>query len=201
MSGRRADERPERERYQTASWTERIGDELRAMRAHPGVILVALLVIGGGVVLNVLRPQVVQVRGLAVGDCLDIRAADADRDGLAGARRIGSAQAAVDVLYAQGAERAGCDQSHSHEVISTDEFAEQAIAPYPGASVLQDRLRAGCVADFATYVGHPLEDSELDLVVAVPDEAAWNAPIRVGVCLVARRDGDFLAAPARGSGR
>ena len=201
MSGRRGDERPERERYRTASWAERIGGELRGMRAHPGVVIVALLVVGGGVFLNLVRPQVLGVRDLTAGVCLDIRAADADRLSVTGGRRIGSSRAAVDALYAQGAERAGCDQSHSHEVISTVEFAENAVAPYPGATVLVDRIRDGCVADFAAYVGHPLDGSELDLVVAVPDETAWTSPTRAGACLVARRDGDFLSAPARGSGR
>ena len=201
MSGRREDPRPERDRYQTASWGERLRDELQGMRAHPGVILVALMVLGGGLLLNLLRPQVLGVRDLAAGDCLDIRAADADRDGMVGGRRIGTGKAAVDALYAQGAERTACDQSHSHEVISTTTFVEGAAASYPGATVLADRMRDGCDADFVAYVGHAVEGSQLDLVVAVPDETAWDSPIREGVCLVARRDGDFLDAPARGSGR
>jgi len=195
----RGDPRPERERYQRASWGERLGGDVRSLSHHPGVLLTALIVLGGGILLILLRPEVVGVRDLVPGECLYIRAADADTEG--NGRRIGTGAAAALSLFAEGAERAGCDLSHSHEVVSTTTFAENAIAPYPGAAALQDRMRMACEAAFTTYVGHAVEGSELDLIVGVPDATAWAAPVRTGVCLVARHDGEFLAGPAKGSGR
>ncbi len=195
---RRGDPRPEKERYPRASLAEQLRGELRAMRRHPGVVLTAILVLGGGIILNLVRPQVVAIRDLAAGDCLYVRAADAVQDPGAG-RPIGTDAAAVRALYEVGAERASCDLSHSHEVISTTTFPEPGGAAYPGQAALEDRL--GCAAAFTAYVGRAPEGSELELVVAVPDEATWDETSRVGACLVARRDGEFLAGHARGSAR
>ena len=194
----RGDPRPERDRYPRASLAEQLRGELRALRRHPGVLLTAVLVLGGGVILNLVRPQDVSIRNLATGDCLYIRAEDAARD-LDPGRPIGSDAAAVRTLYAVGAERASCDLSHSHEVISTSTFPDPAGTAYPGEAALADRL--GCEAGFTAYVGHAPEGSELELVVAVPDEAAWDATSRVGACLLARRDGEFLSSRAKDSAR
>lgn len=200
MNGR-GDPRPERERYQHASLVEQLRGELSGMRAHPGVILVALVVLGGGVLLAVLRPQVAGVRDLDAGDCLYIRAADAVTDAGPGVRQIGTGSGAVRALYVQGAERTLCELSHSHEVLSTMTFPEGAFEAYPGGPVLEVRLRDGCAAAFGAYVGRPLEGSALEMVVAVPDAADWERPIRTGVCLLANRDGTFLSGRAQGSGR
>ena len=45
------------------------------------------------------------------------------------------------------------------------------------------------------------DGSELEVVIAVPDEPAWDRGTRAGACMVARADGQFLAGPAKGSGR
>jgi hypothetical protein len=197
----RGDPRPERERYQTASLAEQVRGELKAMRRHPGVVLAFLLVLGGGLVLNLLRPQVIGIRDVAAGDCLYIRAADAARDAVSGGRAIGTDSAVVRALYEVGAERASCDLSHSHEAISTTEFPEPVAAPYPGESALKERLMETCTTGFETFVGRALVGSELDMVIAVPDESAWNDANRVGACLVARRDGEYLSGRAQGSAR
>jgi hypothetical protein len=194
----RGDPRPERDRYPRASLADQLRGELAAMRRHPGVVLTAVLVLGGGVLLNVVRPQTVAIRDLAAGDCIYIRAADAANDTGTG-RPIGSAGQAIQALYANGAERASCDLSHSHEVISTATFPEAGGVAYPGASALEERL--GCVAGFTAYVGRAPDGSELELVMAVPDEPAWRQTSRVGVCLLARRDGAYLSGHARGSAR
>jgi hypothetical protein len=197
MNGR-GDTRPEREKYPSASLAEQLRGELRALRRHPGIVLTAVLVLGGGVILNLVRPQDVAIRDLAAGDCLYIRADDAARD-LDPGRPIGGDAAAIRALYAIGAERASCDLSHSHEVISATTFAEPAGAGYPGEAALVDRM--GCEAGFTAYVGHAPDGSELELVFAVPDGAAWDAASRVGACLLARRDGEFMSGRARGSAR
>lgn len=193
----RGDGLRERDRYRRASIAEQLGGELHALRGHPGIILVAVLVLGGGAVLAVLRPQVVQVTALAAGDCLYVHAADAQADGPG--RQIVTDTAIVDGLYAAGAERASCGLSHSHEVAATFVLEENAVASYPGAGVLDERQLAACEAAVAAYVGHPLEGSAFDVLVAVPTEDAWTDAIRTGACLVERRDGRFMDQRARGS--
>jgi hypothetical protein len=196
---RRGDGLRERDRYRRASIGEQLAGELRALRTHPGIALVAVLIVGGAAFLVLTRPQAVRVTALATGDCLYIHAADAQDD--PPGRRIGTDTAIVDALYAGGAERASCDLSHSHEVAGRWTFEENAVAPYPGAGTLTDRRLAACEAAVAAYVGHPLEGSAFDVVVAVPTDAAWKDAIRSGACLVERRDGQFMDGRARGSGR
>jgi hypothetical protein len=197
----RGDGLRERDRYGRASLREQLGGELHALRRHPGVILVAVLVLGGGAALALTRPQIVQATGLAVGDCLYIHAADAQTDPGSSGRRIGSDSSVVDALYATGAERASCEMSHSHEVAAVWKEDGNAAAPYPGAGQLASLHLAACQAAFQTYVGHAVDGSELDVVVAVPTEAAWSDAVRSGACLVEQADGGFLSSRAQGSGR
>ena len=196
----RGDGLRERDRYGRASLSEQLAGELHALRGQPWLILVLLFVVGGGVVLLLLRPQVVKVTSIATGDCLYIRSADANSQGAGPGRRIGTDTGVILALYEDGAERASCDMSHSHEVAAVPRFAENAVAPYPGSGALTDRLRASCEAAFQAYVGRPSDGSAFDLVIAVPPEDAWTNGIRVGACLVGRGDGEFLAKHARGSG-
>ena len=106
----------ERDRYARASLREQAGDLVASARRHPGLVLVMVLVLGGGVLLTLWTPAPVKVGDLQAGDCLYIHAADADTDSPTG-RPAGSSTAAVSALYAQGAEKAPCDGSHSHEVL------------------------------------------------------------------------------------
>ena len=197
----RGDGLRERDRYGRASIGEQLAGELHALRRHPGVILVAVLVFGGGAVLALTRPQLVDVNGLAVGDCLYVHAADAQNDPGTTGRRIGTDSAIVDSLYSSGAERASCDMSHSHEVAAVWKEDGNAAAPYPGADQLSRVHLAACQAAFEAYVGHPVDGSELDFVVAVPTEGAWSDAVRSGACLVEQADGGFLSSRAQGSGR
>jgi hypothetical protein len=190
--------RREREKYPRASLGEQLAGELRALRRHPGVLLVALLVVGGGAVLLITRPPVVRVQDLAAGDCLYIRAADASEE--PPGSRIGTDGAVVEALYREGAERAGCDASHSHEVIDAWSFEERAVDEYPGAAALRDRSVAACRSAFEAYVGRPADGSAFGFVLAVPSNEYWDDGMRAAACLLERRDGDFLAGPARGSG-
>ena len=196
----RGDGLRERDRYGRASLSEQLAGELKALRGQPWLLLVLLFVVGGGVVLLLLRPQVVQVTSIAAGDCLYIRSGDADSQGVGTGRRIGTDTGVILALYENGAERASCDLSHSHEVAEVPRFAENAVATYPGSAALTDRLRARCQAAFQAYVGRPVEGSAFDLVIAVPPEEAWTNGIRRGACLVGRADGEFMEQHARGSG-
>jgi hypothetical protein len=197
-----ATQRPtrERDRYARASLREQAGDALAELRAHPGVIALLVFLVGGWLVLTITRPPVVQVAGLASGDCLYIHAPDADTDSPIG-RPAGTSTAAVAALYGEGAERAACDASHSHEVLVAILFPDADGTPYPGGPALEARWAAPCAEAFTRWVGVEPERSELEVVLAVPSETAWDDGTRAGACLVARADGQFLGGSAKGSGR
>jgi len=194
------DERRERNRYARASWREQLGDELATFLGNTPLVILVVVIVGGWLVLTFTRPETVTVGQLATGDCLYIRAADADTDAPTG-RAIGSDGAVISALYDVGAERAPCDASHSHEVADTWALEDDLVAPYPGQSELTLRERARCEAAFERHVGRSAEGSSLALTIAVPPPGAWDEGARTGACLVAERDGSFLLEPARGSNR
>jgi hypothetical protein len=163
------------------------------------MVAIIAIVIGGWVVLNLLTPAPARVGDLRAGDCLYIHAADADTDSPTG-RPAGSSTSAVAALYSQGAEKAPCDGSHSHEVILQTVLADTPGREYPGANALVERTRVACEAAFAEYVGRPAGDSALELIVAVPPDASWTDGVRAAPCLVGDPGGQFLLKPARGSG-
>jgi hypothetical protein len=189
----------ERDRYARASLREQAGDLAASARRHPGIVAIIAIVVGGWLVLNLATPTPVKVRDLQAGDCLYIRAADADRDSPTG-RPAGSSTSAVAALYSDGAEKASCDGSHSHEVLLQTTLADGAGTEYPGRDVLVERTRAACEAAFAEYVGRPPEGSALELIVAVPPDASWTDGVRAAPCLVGDPTGQFLLRPANGSG-
>jgi hypothetical protein len=194
------DDRRERDKYRRASLREQWGDELRAfLGSTPLVMLVAALV-GGWLFLQVTRPEAVRVAEISPGDCLYIRAADADTD-MGGGRAIGTEGEAVRALFEQSAERAPCDGSHSHEVADAWLLDAPAGAPYPGGLPLMAEQQPRCEAAFEAHVGHPVAGSTLALTAGVPTERAWNAGSRSVVCLVSNADASFLPAAAKGSRR
>jgi Septum formation len=190
----------ERDHYARASLREQAADLLVTLRRNPAVVVIATIVLGGWFLLSVMTPPAIRVQHLATGDCLYIHAVDADTDSPTG-RPAGTSTGAVTALYDAGAEKAPCDGSHSHEVVLQTVFPDAEGTAYPGASALVDRNRAACEAAFAAYVGLPSADSKLSLVVAVPTEPAWDKGVRAAPCLVGTADGQFLLAPAKGSGR
>ncbi len=196
-----AKERPgrERDRYARASLREQAGDVVTELRAHPGVMLLIVALVGGWLFFTLTKPAYVQVSGLRAGDCLYIHAPDADTDAPTG-RPAGTARGAVAALYGQGSERAACDGSHSHEVLEVLTEAAGHDAPYPGLSTLIRSHEAACTAAFTAWVGRSPEGSALEPVLAVPDETSWGKGVRGGACLVARADGQFIGVPAQGSG-
>jgi hypothetical protein len=194
------DERPEREKYPRASIAELLGDELATLRRNRPVQVLLAVLIGGWLLLTVTRPQSLHVGDLRAGDCLYIHALDADTDSPAG-RPIGSDGAVISALYLGGSERAGCDVSHSHEVADAWVLDDSLVADYPGQAPLTLRERPRCEAAFEAYVGRPVEDSALELVVAVPPPTEWEDGARSAACLVANHDGSFLSGHAAGSAR
>jgi hypothetical protein len=195
------DDRPERERYRRASIREQLTGELRSFWATKPLVALVAFIVGGWLILTVTRPESLTVGRLAAGDCLYIRAADADTDP-GGGRAIGTEAAAVTALYEQGAERASCDASHSHEVADAWVLDDPLVAAYPGQAALASRELPRCEAAFQALVGRRSNGSSLALVVAVPPERAWTERhARSAACLVADAAGAFLSSPVRGSAR
>ena len=190
-------DRPEREKYGRASLREQWGDELRKFLGSTPLVALVVALFGGWLVLQLTKPQVLRVSEVRAGDCLYIRSADADPD----LHPIGTESGILLTLFEQSAERAACDQSHSHEVADVWLLEGAAGAAYPGRSELTLAQEARCEAAFETHVGHAVEGSTLRLTTGVPTELAWDAGIRTAVCLVSNADDTFLAAPARGAAR
>ncbi|HEU0245051.1 MAG TPA: septum formation family protein [Candidatus Limnocylindrales bacterium] len=194
------DDRRERDKYPHASLAEQIGGELAALRRSPPVIALLLAIVGGWLILTVTRPQPLRVGEIRTGDCLYIHALDADTNSQTG-RPIGSDGAVISALFRGGAERAGCDASHSHEVADAWVLEDSLTAAYPGQAELTVRERDRCEAAFEAYVGRPSDGSALEYTVAIPPPFAWADGARAAACLVANRDGSFLSGHAAGSGR
>jgi hypothetical protein len=194
------DERRERDRYARASLREQLGDELKAFLGNTPLVILVVVIVGGWLALTITRPETVVIGQLAAGDCLYIRAGDADTDSPAG-RAIGSDGAVIAALYEAGAERAPCDGSHSHEVADAWVLEDDLVAPYPGQAELTNRERARCEAAFERHVGRPADGSGLALTIAVPPPGEWEDGARAAACLAAARDGAFLLAPGKGSNR
>ena len=191
------DDRRERDKYRRASLREQWGEELRMFLGSTPLVALVVALVGGWLVLQLTRPQVVRVADVRPGDCLYIRAADADPD----LHPIGTESGILLALFEQSAERASCDASHSHEVADAWRLDGPAGATYPGRSELTLAQQARCEAAFETHVGHGVDGSTLRLTTGVPTERSWDAGIRSAVCLVSNADDTFLASPARGSGR
>lgn len=188
----------EHDRYPHVSVAGQALDELRNLRRHPVLLLLLGLILLGGVVLRVLEPAVVQVEGLAVGDCIYVPTPAADD--IETTRPLGTATEVVSGLFRAGAERASCDGPHGHEVAGLLALTEPAETAYPGQAALIERTTAACEAAFAEYVGHPAAGSRYELTIAVPRLDDWDAGRRAGACLVSSPDRTFLPSRAGGSG-
>lgn len=133
---------------------------------------------------------------LRVGDCLYIRTTSSMAVG-DDARPIGPTSEVEAVLMSGGAEQAGCDTSHGHEVALVVD-----LQPGAGASLEGERaaLQATCDRTFESFVGRPAALSLYETFAAIPNPDARAAGVTHAACLVARRDGHWMTSPARGSG-
>jgi Septum formation len=118
-------------------------------------------------------PEPVPVRALEVGGCAD-DVADAE-----GRTRtdIGAVAEGGNVLPRS------CDGVHRYELYDRVELGAP-DAGWPGAEqVGEDALRA-CTSAFESFVGVGWDQSSLDLVAVVPDEAGWAAGDRAAWCVL-----------------
>jgi hypothetical protein len=130
----------------------------------------------------------VEPNDLAVGDCLYVRVPTSPSD----AQVIGSPDGVRSVLLSGGAERASCTASHGHEV---SRVLDLTTLRYTLAE-----SEVACRDAFAAYVGHPIDGSRYTTFPVLPDDAAQAAGASIGLCLVARADGQWMDHAARGSG-
>jgi hypothetical protein len=166
------------------------------------VTLVLILFVGVVVVQRALPARSALPMDLAVGDCLYVRTTSTIEFG-PDARPIGDAASVSEVLLAGGAEQAPCDGSHGHEVSLTVPVGAAAPSPSGVADGLagpDDPSQEACVAAFEGYVGHALDSSLYETFAAVPTAEERASGITRAICLVARRDGQWMTHPARGSG-
>jgi hypothetical protein len=191
------DDLRERDKYRRASLREQWGEELHKFLGSTPLVALVVALAGGWLVLQLTKPQVIRVPEVRAGDCLYIRAADADP----GLHPIGTESGVLLALFEQSAERAPCDASHSHEVADAWQLEGAAGAAYPGRSQLTLAQEARCGSAFETHVGHAVDGSTLRLTTGVPTRRGWAAGIRAAVCLVSNADDTFLSSPARGSSR
>lgn len=179
----------ERDRYGRASLAEQLGNVIGWFRAHPLALLVVAILLGG-VVVQVVAPQrSARPNDLAVGDCLFVPTSATHAVG-PGGRPIGTPEDVTSVLMRGGAEITSCTASHGHEV--------SAIVDLPSRRVNPEVDRA-CREAFGTYVGGEADSSRYETFPAVPDTEQWDAGVHRVICLIARRDGQWMSEPARGS--
>lgn len=178
----------ERARYGRKRPREQVDDVVGWIRAHRIATLVAVLFFAVGALLWAARGSQVEIGELAVGDCLYVRAvADQTSD-----RPIGQPHDVAGALLDDGAERASCTASHGHEV--------SAVLDLTRLHYTLAESQVACEDVFDTYVGHEPAGSIYAAFPALPDDGAQAAGQHVGVCLVARADGQWMDHPARGSG-
>lgn len=171
--------------------------ELRPwLREHPirGVITILL---AAGAIGSILNPPIEATADrLTSGDCIYARTPAAAQTG-AGARPIGEAADVEAVINKGTAVRAACGLSHGHEV--------SAVVPISGSNldraVVRDTVQQSCDTFFDAYVHHALAGSTYVTFAVIPtaEQLAGTSP-HLGLCLVARADGQWLTTPAKNSG-
>lgn len=187
----------ERRRYRRRTLRDRIVEVIDWLKAHPAASAVLALFLGV-VAIQLVAPARSALPGdLRVGDCLYIRT-PRSMDVGPGARPIGEADTVAGVLMVGGAEQAGCGASHGHEVSALIEVP--APSPLPSGIAIRPALQAAanaaCDSAFPGYVGRPLAGSIYQTFAALPTSFGSVAD---AVCLVARRDGQWMNHAARGS--
>jgi hypothetical protein len=187
------------DRYPKATLRDRLEELADTARTHPGrtAVLVVIVLVIGASMLNAPRPA--RLETLHVGDCLYARTSASTAIG-AGGRPIGAPLEVEAIIAAGAAEYAACDSSHGHEVASIVDLAN-VVGVAASRNALRSAVQSSCDAAFVGYVGRSADDSELETFAVLPTESQLDGGASMAVCLVARRDGQWLSGPARGSGR
>ena len=89
-----------------------------------------------------------------------------------------------------------CDEPHDNEVYLAFSLEGE---EYPGQFAVLDQVTTRCGSEFETYVGLPLDESELDITFLVPTPGSWNNGDRAVQCAVFARDLSKLTGSMRGA--
>jgi hypothetical protein len=188
----------ERGRYRRRTLRDRAAEAVDWVRTHRSASAVLALFIGVMAIGVVAPARSAMPTDLEVGDCLYIRTTASMAVG-PDARPIGPPSEVEAVLMSGGAEQAGCGTSHGHEVAAVVHLGTGQL---PGASgeALRDSIQPACDAAFAAYVGKDAVTSLYETFAVVPGGDQFAAGLTDAICLVARRDGQWMTHAARGSG-
>ncbi|MEU4193093.1 DUF4190 domain-containing protein [Kribbella sp. NPDC026611] len=94
--------------------------------------------------------------------------------------------------------RQPCTEAHDGEVVAIVTLAD---GPYPGAGAMDTAAEHACVPAFATYVGKPSNQSELDLSWWIPTRSAWTRGDHQTTCTAYGPDDEKLDQPVKDSHR
>lgn len=107
----------------------------------------------------------INVFDLAVGDCLD---------------GFADGEAVSQILATP------CDEEHTHEVFASLTLPD---GDYPGQEDVDEQARAGCVEQFAVFVGRPWDNSTLDYGYYTPTRQSWETGDREVLCMISDPSG------------
>lgn len=172
-----------------------LGELVPWIRQHPVRGVITLLLAAGAIGTIFNPPIEATADRLTSGDCIYARTAAAAQTG-PGTRPIGEAADVEAVIDKGTAVRAACGLSHSHEVSATVPISTSITDPAVARETVQER----CDAVFEAFVHHPLAGSAYVTFAVVPTTDQLATGPRLGLCLVARADGQWLTSPAKNSG-
>ena len=154
-----------------------------------GGIIVAVLVIGGGISSwyfgagrndagEIAKPGDLTANNLRVGDCYDLKEPEADE---------------IEDVTAKP-----CTEPHQYELYFTGAVPD---GDYPAESVFEAYVVANCDPAFTGYVGRAYQDSLLDIYWLYPTDGSWRQGDRTVQCAVYDPKIPRLTASLKGADR
>ncbi len=146
-----------------------------AVRAHPRITFVALVLLAALVVMRLVTVPLADVRDAVAGDCF----------GGNPLTLSGNAPGEVHTVpgYATGIPRVACSEPHIWESLGSTALPGAKGVPYP-VDEIQAMAADACAGLFATYVGRPLAESELSATAFYPIRADWETrDVRQVACM------------------
>jgi hypothetical protein len=152
------------------------------------LVFVGMIAIGGAVAWysdasrapsgEITKAGDITVSDLRVGDCFDLKDPNMDE---------------IDEVRALP-----CTEEHAYELFYTDSLPE---GGYPVDAAFDAFLDENCIPAFATYIGTPYRESELDVFWVVPTAGAWDDGDRTVQCAVFDPRMHRLTGSQKGSAR
>jgi hypothetical protein len=106
-------------------------------------------------------------------------------------------EAPADLTSGDPLQAVDCAEPHSSEVVGVLELAD---GDFPGLDAVVTQAEAGCLEQFASYVGVEYAESTLNVVYFHPTEVSWTLGDRKVICGAGMMDGTPLTETVAGSG-